>query len=139
MHCLQIMTPCSIDVYGSAPDNSGMHIDVSMSKLDVCVSPATITSISRIVSNLQLSRVCLLTALQLQYSLFSFILSTSLVLHSTFTCNSNIYDFNIYIMILIFFDFYIYSMILIFLIFMILLFLYIFDFNIYKSFVFTRL
>ena len=52
------MQPCSINMYGSAPDNAGMHMDLSMTELDLCVSPATIMSISRIATNLQASQVC---------------------------------------------------------------------------------
>ncbi|XP_067941641.1 intermembrane lipid transfer protein VPS13A-like [Watersipora subatra] len=52
----QIMAPCNIDIYGSAPDNQGMHINLTLGNLDLCVSPAIITTISKIASNLQLSQ-----------------------------------------------------------------------------------
>jgi len=44
---------------GSAPENSGIHIAMSLTEIDVCVSPATISSISKIASNLKASTVCL--------------------------------------------------------------------------------
>ena len=51
------MTPCNISLYGSAPDNAGMHINIALTEMDLCMSPAIITTISKIVSNLQNSQV----------------------------------------------------------------------------------
>lgn len=47
-----VLHPCSINLNGSTPEDKGLHISLNISKIKICVSPATIELISKIITTM---------------------------------------------------------------------------------------
>lgn len=49
-----VLHPCSLSVNGSTPEDKGLHLYLKMSKVKVCVSPATIELMNSIMATMTL-------------------------------------------------------------------------------------
>lgn len=49
-----VLHPCSISLSGSTPEDKGLHVSLNVSKIKICVSPATIELMNKIVATMTL-------------------------------------------------------------------------------------
>lgn len=49
-----VLHPCSINLSGSTPEDKGLHVSLNVSKIKICVSPATIELMNKIVATMTL-------------------------------------------------------------------------------------
>lgn len=49
-----ILHPCSISLSGSTPEDKGLHVSLNVSKIKICVSPASIELMNKIVATMTL-------------------------------------------------------------------------------------
>lgn len=47
-----VLHPCSISLSGSTPEDKGLHVSLNVSKIKICVSPATIELMNKIVATM---------------------------------------------------------------------------------------
>lgn len=47
-----VLHPCSISASGSTPEDKGLHVSLNVSKIKICVSPATIELMNKIVATM---------------------------------------------------------------------------------------
>jgi vacuolar protein sorting-associated protein 13A/C len=47
-----VLHPCSISLNGSTPEGKGLHVSLNVSKIKICVSPATIELMNKIVATM---------------------------------------------------------------------------------------
>jgi vacuolar protein sorting-associated protein 13A/C len=47
-----VLHPCSISLNGSTPEGKGLHVELIVSKIKICVSPATIEMMNKIVATM---------------------------------------------------------------------------------------
>jgi vacuolar protein sorting-associated protein 13A/C len=47
-----VLHPCSITLNGSTPEDKGLHVSLNVSKIKICVSPATIELMNKIVATM---------------------------------------------------------------------------------------
>lgn len=47
-----VLHPCSVSLSGSTPEDKGLHVSLNVSKIKICVSPATIELMNKIVATM---------------------------------------------------------------------------------------
>lgn len=47
-----ILHPCSINLNGSTPEDKGLHVGLNVSKIKICVSPASIELMNKIIATM---------------------------------------------------------------------------------------
>lgn len=47
-----VLHPCAISLNGSTPEGKGLHVSLNVSKIKICVSPATIELMNKIVATM---------------------------------------------------------------------------------------
>ena len=47
-----VLHPCSISLSGSTPEDKGLHVSLKVSKIKICVSPATIELMNKIIATM---------------------------------------------------------------------------------------